>query len=88
MYAMGAMAFALFGGYSRARADWQLGEAAYRAAVRAVCDARGAGTRRSRRSARQWTAALRADEAQRKAQGRAGTAFPAGGDQQEEVTEK
>ena len=88
VYAMGAMAFALFGGYSRARADWQLGEAAYRAAVRAVCDARGARYRTIASFRAAWTAALRADEAQRKAQGRAGTAFPAGGDQQEEVTEK
>lgn len=88
VYAMGAMAFALFGGYSRARVDWQLGEAAYRAAVRAVCDARGARYRTIASFRAAWTAALRADEAQRKAQGRAGTAFPAGGDQQEEVTEE
>lgn len=61
VYAMGAMAFALFGGYSRARADWQLGEAAYRAAERAVRDARGERYPSIRAFGASWAEALRTD---------------------------
>lgn len=61
VYAMGAMAFALFGGYSRARADWQLGEAAYRAAEKAVRDARGERYPSIRAFGASWAEALRTD---------------------------
>lgn len=40
VYTMGAMAFALFGGYSRTHDKWQLGDRSYEVAVRAVNDDR------------------------------------------------
>lgn len=61
VYAMGAMAFALFGGYSRTRADWQPGEAAYRAAEKAVRDARGERYPSIRAFGASWAEALQTD---------------------------
>ena len=52
---------ALFGGYSRARADWQLGEAAYRAAEKAVRDARGERYPSIRAFGAFWAEALQTD---------------------------
>lgn len=40
VYTLGALAFALFGGYRRDRQSWQLGEASFRAAAQAVAEDR------------------------------------------------
>lgn len=59
VYTAGAMAFALFGAYERSRDAWQLGEAAFRVAARAVSDDRARRQQSIGELKEAWTCALR-----------------------------
>ena len=66
VYTLGATAFALFGGYSRARDDWQLSGELHAIAAAAVSDQRAQRQQSIAQFSAQWQAALqRAALAQR-----------------------
>lgn len=58
IYTLGAMAFALFGGYERTREAWQLSDALFAVAAKAVSDDRGKRQRSIRQFMEEWDAAL------------------------------
>lgn len=58
VYTLGATAFALFGGYSRARDDWQLSDGLYAIAAAAVSDQRAQRQQSIAQFSAQWQAAL------------------------------
>ena len=58
VYTLGAMAYALFGGYERTREAWQLSDALYDVAVRATANEREKRQRSIRQFAAEWNAAL------------------------------
>ncbi len=64
VYTMGALAFALFAGFSRARTDWTLGLASWDTVQRAVQEERTARYPTIRAFRKAWETALRMDAAQ------------------------
>ncbi len=61
VYAAGAMAFALFGGYQREEDAWQLGRETYLAARRAVSDARDCRQRSPAELMEEWNRGIEKD---------------------------
>ncbi|MCI8441125.1 MAG: serine/threonine protein kinase [Provencibacterium sp.] len=62
VYTAGAFAFALFGGYSRERSSWQLSEALFEAAARAVSEERELRQPTLEYFSEEWKKALHAPE--------------------------
>jgi serine/threonine-protein kinase len=58
VYTLGATAFALFGGYNRTQDRWQLGDALFDVAIRAVNDKRSHRQQSIRQFKEEWEAAL------------------------------
>lgn len=59
VYTAGAFAFALFGGYSRSRDRWPLGEASYQAAAKATAEDPGGRQPSIRQFRKEWEKAFR-----------------------------